>query len=108
MTSPLPTTVRLRSKSVAATTNVATTCLGALIVNTQAPPVQSPLHPVKLEPVAAVAVSVTLPLKGAAHVDPQSIPAGAEVTNPSPVPPFATVRVNVVGGGANVAVTDFT
>ena len=39
------------------------------------------------------------------QVRPQSIPAGAEVTEPEPVPGFATVSVYV---SANVAVTDCT
>lgn len=55
-----------------------------------------PLQPLKTEPAAAVAVSVTeVPkIKFAAHVAPQSIPAGAEATVPVPV--LFTLRVDVV------------
>ena len=57
-------------------------------------PLQAPLHPVKLEPAAATAVSVTLaPLvKSVSQVTPQSIAAGLLVTLPSPVPVVPTVR----------------
>src|SRR5207244_3279543 len=56
----------------------------------QPPPVQ----PVKVEPAAAVAVSVTaVPLvKLAEQVAPQLMPAGALVTVPLPVPAGVTVR----------------
>jgi hypothetical protein len=49
---------------------------------------------VKVEPVAAVAVRVTLALasKAALQVAPQSMPAGVEVTVPLPVPAFVAVR----------------
>jgi hypothetical protein len=68
-------------------------------------PVQAPLQPVKVDPVAGVAVRVTLVplLKDALQVLPQLIPDGAEVTVPVPVPALATVKANV--GRANVAVT---
>ena len=54
-----------------------------------------PVHPAKLEPAWAVAVSATLvpEVKLAEQVAPQLIPAGEEVTVPCPVPPFATVRL---------------
>jgi hypothetical protein len=66
-----------------------------------------PLHPANDEPAVAVAVSVTEvgSTKDAAHVAPQSMPAGAEKTEPAPVPVFAAVMANVIG--AKVAVTDF-
>src|SRR5438477_5988569 len=52
-----------------------------------------PVNPLKLEPEAGVAVSVTaVPLgKEAEQVAPQSMPAGFEVTVPDPVPDFVTV-----------------
>ena len=57
-------------------------------------PAQAPLQPVKLEPAAATAVSVTVApfVKSFAQVAPQSMPAGLLVTEPLPVPAFATVR----------------
>lgn len=76
---------------------VAVTVVAALRVTVQ-PPV--PLHPPpdqppKVDPAAAVAVSVTAApeLKVAVHVAPQLIPAGEDVTVPEPVPVLATVSV---------------
>ena len=56
---------------------------------------QAPLQPVKLEPAAGVAVSVTVvPLaKSVAQVAPQAMPAGELATEPFPVPALATVSV---------------
>src|SRR5439155_18310083 len=56
-----------------------------------------PLQPVKVEPAAGVAVSVTtVPLaKLAEQVAAQLIPAGELVTVPLPVPAGVTVRVKV-------------
>ena len=56
--------------------------------------VQAPLQPMKLEPAAAIAVSVTVApfVKSASQVAPQAIPAGLLVTVPLPVPAFVTVR----------------
>jgi hypothetical protein len=88
---------------------VALTACTALIVTVQAPvPVQAPLQPVNVEPVAGVAVKVTeLPLANeAAHVAPQVIPVGALVTVPLPVPDLVTVNENDVGNSVNVAVTE--
>ncbi len=55
-----------------------------------------PDHPPNVEPADAAAVSVTAEpeLKLAAHVAPQLIPAGDEVTVPVPAPPGLTVSVN--------------
>ena len=54
--SPVLETVRVEVLSV----NVAVTDLAAVMVTWQAPvPEQAPLHPVKVEPVEAVAVRVT-------------------------------------------------
>ena len=63
------------------------------LVPAQPPPVQ----PVRVEPAAGVAVSVTaVPLaKLTEQVAPQLIPAGELVTVPLPVPDGVTVRVKV-------------
>jgi len=64
-----------------------------------------PLQPLKVEPAAGAAVSVTaVPLgKLAEQVAPQVMPAGELVTVPLPVPALLTVRVKVCG--VKVAVT---
>ena len=76
------------------TVKVAPTDFAAFIETTQVAeaPVQAPLQPVKVEPTAGAAVSVTLvPLATVTwHVPPQSMPAGL-VTEPVPVPVVATV-----------------
>src|SRR6195952_3577163 len=100
---PVVATVRCFGRSV----NVAVTDLATVSETLQvAVPLQAPLQPVKLEPAAATAVSVTdAPLtKLNWHVTPQSMPAGLLVTEPLPVPPFATV--SCTGRSVNVAVTD--
>jgi hypothetical protein len=74
---------------------VAVTLVAALTVTAQlAVPVHAPLQPVKVEPVAAAAVSVTLVPETtvALQVVPQLMPAGLEVTVPLPVPALVTVR----------------
>lgn len=75
--------------------NVAVT--EAAVLTTQAPvPVQPPpFQPVKVDPLSAVAVSVTVTIleKLALHVAPQSIEGGVEMTFPVPVPPFRIVTV---------------
>src|SRR5437773_2486977 len=84
---------------------VAVTVVAALRVTVQAPgPEQPPpLQPLKVEPAAGAAVSVTaVPLvKLAVQVAPQVTPAGALVTAPPPAPAFLTVSVKV---GVEVAV----
>src|SRR4029077_9545358 len=63
------------------------------------------VQPVKLEPDARAAVSVTLPFgMFAAQVAPQLMPAGDEVTVPVPPPALLTVSADV-GTGAKDAVT---
>ncbi len=78
------------------TLNVAVTDCAWLIgtVQVAAVPEQAPPHPANVEPDAAAAVSVTLvPLSySAEHADPQSTPAGEEVTVPEPVPALVTER----------------
>jgi hypothetical protein len=73
--------------------NAAFTDLAASIVRTQgAVPEQAPLQPTNVEPAAGAASRVTCeaPLNTAAHVAPQSMPAG--VLTIVPFPAFAVVR----------------
>src|SRR5207249_4073633 len=85
----------------------AVTVVLAVSVTLQVPvPKQPPpLQPVKIEPLAGVAVSVTkVPLSNEAEqVAPQLIPAGFEVTVPLPVPALLTARVTLCS--VKVAVT---
>ena len=71
--------------------NVAVTVLFASIVTTQDPvPAQAPDQPLKVEPVAGVAVSVTMvPIA-------KLVPGGDDVTVPLPVPALVTERVKPV------------
>src|SRR5437588_935720 len=97
---PVPAFVTVKGKVVGLVVKVAVTDCAAFIVTTQLPlPLHAPVHPVKVEPVVAVGVSVTcVPLlKLAVHVVPQLIPAGLLVTVPVPVPAFVTVKGKVVG-----------
>ena len=74
--------------------NVAVTDLAAFMVTLHAPvPVHAPLQPAKKDPASTVGVSATgVPeLNDAAQVEPQSIPAGFDVTLPPPEPPLLTV-----------------
>jgi len=88
--------------------NVAVTVVAALTVTVQVPvPAQPPpLQPLKMEPAAGAAVSVTeLPVANAAEqVAPQETPAGALVTVPLPAPALLTVSVKDCK--AKVAVTE--
>jgi hypothetical protein len=90
---------------------VAVTDFAASIVTWHVPvPMQAPLQPEKTDPDAGVAVSVTavLVVKLNAQLDPQSMPAGADVTVPDPAPAFATVSAKVFAGATpNAAVTLF-
>ena len=58
-------------------------------------PEHAPDQPVKVELASAVAVSVTEAPEAydAEQVDPQLIPAGEDVTEPVPVPPFVTLKL---------------
>ncbi len=73
----------------------------ALIVTVRVPSafvVPSPLHPLKVEPAAGLAVSVTLVpwSKLAEQVEPQLMPAGLLVTVPLPAPVLLTVSGYVI------------
>ena len=85
--------------------NVAVTDFAALIETTHvaAVPVQAPLQPVKLEPAAAAAVSVTFvpSVKAAWQVAPQAMPAGLLVTVPEPAPARVTVSAKLLGNEAS-------
>ncbi len=87
---------------------MAVTEVAALIVTVQVllPEQPPPLQPLKLEPAAGAAVSVTeVPLANAEEqVAPQETPAGALVTVPLPAPALLTVSVKDCK--AKVAVTE--
>ncbi len=107
VTVPLPLPALLTVSAKLGRLKVAVTVVAAETVTTQVPVPEHPppLQPLKVEPVAGLAVSVTaVPLvKLAEQVAPQVIPAGELVTVPLPVPAGVTVRVKV--WGAKVAVT---
>jgi len=107
VTVPLPVPALLTVSAKLGRLKVAVTVVAAESVSTQAPVPEHPppLQPLKVEPAAGVAVSVTtVPLaKLAEQVAPQLIPAGALVTVPLPVPALLTVSAKL--GRAKVAVT---
>src|SRR5205809_7819545 len=107
VTVPLPVPAGVTVRVEVCTVKVAVTVVAAESVTTHVPAPEQlpPLQPVKVEPAAGVAVSVTaVPLaKLAVQVAPQLIPTGALVTVPLPVPAGLTVRATV--GRAKVAVT---
>jgi hypothetical protein len=94
-TSVVPATKGLSVKPpLVLAVKVAVIACAALIVAVHVPvPEQPPLQPVKVEPAAGVAVSVTAvpEVKEVEQVAPQEIPAGELVTVPLPVPALATV-----------------
>src|SRR5207253_1191692 len=102
---PVPAVVTVRAKVW--TVKVAVTVVAAESVTAHDPVPEHPppLQPVKMEPAAAVAVSVTVvPLvKLAEQVTPQLIPAGELVTVPLPVPALLTASAKL--GRLKVAVT---
>jgi hypothetical protein len=102
---PLPILSTLRVKGRRA--KVAVADRSSLIVSVHVPvPEHAPDHPVNVEPLPAVVVSVTdVPCsKACAQVVPQSIPAGLDVTVPFPAP--ALLTVSVFGASAKRAVTE--
>src|SRR5436309_2671942 len=107
VTVPLPVPAGVTVRVKLCRVKVAVTVVAAERVTAQGPVPEHlpPLQPVKVEPAAGVAVSVTaVPLvKLAEQVAPQVIPAGALVTVPLPVPAGVTVRVKVCS--VKVAVT---
>src|SRR5262245_41497415 len=95
---PVPDVFTVRAKDW--TTKPALTVVSAFIVMTQAPvPEQPPLQPVKVEPVAGVAVNVTwVPVAyEATHAVPQLMPVELLVTVPAPAPDLLTVSVGPIG-----------
>ena len=84
VTVPLPVSL---TESVNSCVNVAVTDSAAFIVTTQLPvPLHAPPQPVKVPPLAGVAVRVTCdpPVKLALQVEPQLIPEGVLATVPLP------------------------
>jgi len=107
-TTVLWATSGLSVKLVGFVVKVAVTARAAVIETEHDPvPVQAPLQPVNVDPVADAAVKVTVvPLANdVAHVVPQEIPVGELVTVPLPVPDLVTVSANEAGS-VNVAVTE--
>ena len=95
---PVPASVTDNGKFDDVVLNVAVTFRACVIATVQVSvvPVHAPLHPPKVDPVDAAAVSVTFVAfaKFAVHVPPQLIPAGLEVTVPVPVPIFVIASAN--------------
>ena len=104
---PVPNLVTVRAKEDGRA-NVAATEVAALSVMVQAavPEHPPPLQPENVEPVAGVAVKVTMvPVVNAVeHVAPHEIPAGALLTVPLPFPDCVTVSAK--DDCTKVAVTD--
>src|SRR4051812_8883651 len=88
--SPASTTITEFSSAKFAVTVVAAS---TVTVHASLPP-HAPVQPANVEPLSAVAVSVTIVPDGncSLHVAPQSMPAGVDVTVPVPLPPSTTVN----------------
>ena len=97
VTVPVPVPALVTPSVKGCSAKVAVTAWAALIVTVHVPvPVHPPpLQPLKVEPVAGVAVKVTaVPLpKAEEQVVPQEIPAGALEIVPAPVPDLVKVSV---------------
>ena len=95
VTAPLPVPALATVSCAGRSVNVAVTerATSRVTVQVADEPAQAPLQPVKLEPAAATAVSVTLApfAKSSSQVAPHTMPAGLLVTEPLPVPALATV-----------------
>src|SRR4029079_6700257 len=106
VTVPAPLPVLVTVSVNRCSVNVAVTPVAAVIVvvHVDVPVQPPPDQPVKVEPVAGVAVRTTdwLKLKSAAHVAPQLMPAGFDVTVPAPLPALVTVSVRSCSGDAAV------
>ena len=104
---PVPVLFMVRPTWMASKLAVAACAAPIVTVQVAVVPVHAPLQPVKLEPALAATVKVTFEfwLKFALQVVPQSIPAGALVIVPVPVPDLVTV--NCTGMALKVAVTVF-
>jgi hypothetical protein len=99
VTVPLPRPARTTANVTGAGAKAALTVVAVVKTSAQLPvPEQPPPQPVKTEPIAGIAVSVTLvpDAKEAEHALPQLIPAGELVTEPLPV----RVTVNETGVAA--------
>ena len=95
-TDPLPAPDFPTDSAYSTGSNVAMTDCAALIVTTHRPtPEHAPDQPANDDPASGVAVNVTCvpDAKSAEHVEPQSIPAGDELTDPLPPPNFPTESV---------------
>jgi hypothetical protein len=99
LTVPAPAPALLRVSEKLCSAKVAVTVCAAFIVTVQVlvVPVQPPLQPVKVDPAAGVAVSVTaVPLANVPEqVVPQLMPAGALLTVPAPGPALLKVSEKV-------------
>src|ERR1044072_6090322 len=102
---PVPFFGTVRVGTVAGEVVVIVTGDPAVNMHVPVPEHEPPDQPENVEPVAGVAVSVTIvPLvKFSEQSMPQVMPAGIELTQPAPVPVFVAVTAVVVF--ANVAVT---
>jgi hypothetical protein len=81
---------------------LAVTVVEADRVTEQVPvPLQAPLHPVKVDPLAGLAVNTTFvpDAKVAEHWLPQAMPLGRLVTVPLPVPFLVTVSTGAAVAG---------
>ena len=89
LTTPLPTPVLVTDSVYGMAVKVAVTLRASLIVSVQAPvPVQAPLQPEKVEPMAVVGVSVTVVPSAYGWLQslPHWMPLGEDATLPLPVP----------------------